>query len=107
MSESSSVPREYVDQPQISEIFADSLERIRFDGQTLRLEFCVTRMDDPKELQAMTGKKYTACRLVMPPHGLLEMFDKLNAMVSALEKQGLIKRNVSPFVYPPTGGKAN
>ena len=107
MPEQQNLQFEYVDPPHISEIFADSLERIRFDGQALRLEFCVTRTDEPKANQPIGGKKYTACRLVLPPNGLIELFDKLNAMISALEQQGLLKRNTVPAAEPPNGGKLN
>ena len=38
----------YLDRPDCLETFADSISGLSFDGQTLRLEFAVTRMDDVK-----------------------------------------------------------
>jgi hypothetical protein len=36
-----------VDLPELAETFADSLELVFFDGQTLRINFGVTRFDQP------------------------------------------------------------
>jgi hypothetical protein len=35
---------QYVDRPEVTETFADFVQRIQFDGQTLRLELCVSRL---------------------------------------------------------------
>ena len=98
---------QYVDRPEISETYVDTLEKMVFDGQTLRMEFCVNRMNEPKPPNPPTGKKYTACRLVLPPMGLIEMTNKLNGIVAAMEKQGIIKKEVIPVVAPIPGGKPN
>ena len=37
---------QHVDRPELAEVFADFVNRIQFDGQTLRFEFCVTRLED-------------------------------------------------------------
>jgi hypothetical protein len=55
----------YVDQPEISETFADSLRGLTFDGMNLRLEFVVNRLDEPKPPNPPTGKALTACRLIV------------------------------------------
>jgi len=55
---------QYADRPEVSETFADFVQRIQFDGQTLRLEFCVSRLDDHKPGTPVTGKRYPTCRLV-------------------------------------------
>jgi hypothetical protein len=49
------------------ETFADSVTGLIFDGQTLRIEFGVTRFDDMKPNAPITGRRYPACRLVLPP----------------------------------------
>jgi len=38
----------YVDRADMAETFADSINGLVFDGQTLRIEFGVTRLDDVK-----------------------------------------------------------
>ena len=40
------VKYQYVDRPEVAETFADFVNRIQFDGQTLRFEFCVSRIED-------------------------------------------------------------
>jgi hypothetical protein len=47
-----------VDRPDCLETFADSITGVTFDGQTLRLEFCVTRMDDMKPITRACGRRY-------------------------------------------------
>jgi hypothetical protein len=42
------VQYQYIDRPEISETFADFVNRIQFDGQTLRIEFCISRLEDPE-----------------------------------------------------------
>ena len=52
----------YLDRPDCLETFADSISGLSFDGQTLRLEFAVTRMDDVKPDAPVTGRRYPVCR---------------------------------------------
>ena len=42
----------YVDNPDCAETFADSVNSVFFDGQTMRIEFGITRMDEMKKDQA-------------------------------------------------------
>ena len=88
----------YVDRPEVSETFVDTVERMSFDGQTLRIELCVTRMDDLRPSEAPTGKKYPACRLVLTPLAALDLMNKLQQLTAMLEQQGIVKRN------PPESG---
>ena len=39
----------YIDRPECTETFADSINHVYFDGQSLRIEFGVTRLDDVKQ----------------------------------------------------------
>jgi hypothetical protein len=57
----------YLDRADMVETFADSITGLMFDGQTLRIEFGVTRFDDVKPNTPITGRRYPACRLVLPP----------------------------------------
>ena len=60
----------YLDRPDCLETFADSISGLTFDGQTLRLEFAVTRTDDVKPnaqatapaLPGLPPGAATACR---------------------------------------------
>ena len=93
------IPKEnirYIDRPEISETFIDSLHFASFDGTTFRIELCVTRMDEPKPPKAPTARKYPICRLVMPPQTMLEVFNQFQTFVNALVEQGVLKTTPSP-----------
>jgi hypothetical protein len=78
-----------VDVPSISETFADSVRGLMFDGQSVRLELCVTRIDDPKSGNGeFTGRRQTACRVVLPLNAALELSNKLGSMLTTLAKHG-------------------
>ena len=91
----------YVDLPSIGETFADSIRSIGFDGQTWRIELTVTRLD--AELLLKGAKQieeaqfqYPACRLVLPMQAGLELINKLTQTATAMEAQGLLKKNEPP-----------
>jgi hypothetical protein len=102
---------QYVNRPEVSETFADILEKLTVDGatNTLRMEFCVVRMDDPKVgSNVQTGKKYTASRLVLPMSGLLDMINKFQQIASVMEQQGMLNRQtLQPIMTPQGSGKPN
>ena len=99
---------QYINRPEIQEVFADYVERMTVDGGTgtLRLEFTVTRMDDPQPgANKQTGRKYTVARLVLPMPGLLDMINKFQQVAAVMEQQGTLKRQI--VINPPAGGKPN
>jgi hypothetical protein len=99
---------QYFNRPEVQEVFADHLERMTVDGatNTLRMEFTVTRMDDPLPGQnKQIGRKYTVARIVLPMPGLLDMINKFQQVTSVMEQQGTLKRQL--VVTPPAGGKPN
>ena len=81
----------YVDQPECHETFADSIVAVFFDGQTLRIEFGITRMDDVKQGAPLTGRRYPACRLVLPANAAIELINKMQQTGAALQQAGLVK----------------
>ena len=95
----------YVDRPEISETFADSCARVSVEGFNAKLEFIVTRMDDPKPPAPLTGKALTTCRLVLPLPGVLDLHAKLTQIIGALQAQGALKP-VAQFPQQ-TPGKPN
>jgi hypothetical protein len=50
----------YIDRPDIEETFADSVSGLIFDGQSLRIEFAVTRLDEVKPNTPLTGPLHNA-----------------------------------------------
>jgi hypothetical protein len=90
MSQTNAKPKiEYVDVPSVAETYADSIQGLIFDGQSVRLELCVTRMDEPKNgADELTGKRRTACRVVLPMSTALDLSSKLGRMMTTLAKRG-------------------
>ena len=87
----------YVDRADMVETFADSVTGLIFDGQTLRIEFGVTRFDDVKPNAPITGRRYPACRLVLPP---VAAVDLINRMAAALTQAGVVKAAQRPAAAP-------
>src|SRR5207244_111787 len=85
----------YVDRPEVSETFADFVQRIQFDGQTLRLEFAVSRLDDHKAGTPITGKRYPACRLVLSAAAAVDLMNKMQQITSGLIKAGVLKQDAT------------
>ncbi len=81
----------YVDRPECSETFADSVQSVIFDGQIMRIEFAVTRMDEVKPDAPMTGRRYPACRLVLSAAAALDLINKMQQTAAALQQAGLVK----------------
>lgn len=89
------IPQEniqYVDLPSVLETFADSFQSIVFDGQSARIEFCVTRMGEIAPPKPPKAKRYPVCRLVLTPESALQLFNQLQGIISAMQQQGLIKK---------------
>jgi hypothetical protein len=83
----------YVDRPELAETFADSISHLSFDGQSLRIEFAVTRMDDAKPNTALTGRRYPAARLVLPPGAAVELINRMQQIATALTQAGVLRQN--------------
>ena len=82
---------QYVDRPEVSETFADFVQRIQFDGQTLRIEFCVSRLDDQKPSAPATGKRFPACRMVLSTGAAIDLMNKMQQITAELVKAGVLK----------------
>ena len=48
----------HLDRPDLEETFADSITGLCFDGQTLRIEFAVSRIDEAKPNMPISGRRY-------------------------------------------------
>jgi hypothetical protein len=81
----------YVDRADMAETFADSITGLVFDGQTLRIEFGVTRLDDIKANTARTARRYPACRLVLSPSTAVELINRMQQIGAALTQAGVVK----------------
>jgi hypothetical protein len=75
-----------VDLPELPETFADSIDQVFFDGQTVRINFGVTRFDQPS-----SASRYPACRLVLPPGAAVELMNQMQKLVTGLIQAGVLK----------------
>jgi hypothetical protein len=81
----------YIDRPDCAETFADSINNVYFDGQSLRIEFGVTRLDDIKPNAQMTGRRYPAQRMVLTPGAAVELINRMQQVGAALAQAGVLK----------------
>jgi hypothetical protein len=81
----------YIDRPDCPEAFADSINSVFFDGQTMRIEFGITRMDEVKQNAPLTGRRYPAVRLVLPPGAAIDLINRMQQTGAALTQAGLVK----------------
>lgn len=96
----------YEDRPDLLETFVDNVQRMTFDGRTLRIEFCVARYDDPTPENPRSGRQIPICRLVLDLDGAVDLFNKINNLQSALETRGVIRKNAPAPAPAPKAGKA-
>ena len=83
----------YVDRPECTETFADSINHVYFDGQSLRIEFGVTRLDDVKPNAPVTGRRSPAQRMVLTPMAAVELINRMQQVGAAPTQAGLLKAN--------------
>jgi hypothetical protein len=76
----------YQDIPNLAETFADSIGQWVFDGQMLRIEFTVTRLDPGGSSEARTGQRLPACRMVLTPGCAVELIRQCQQLLAGLEK---------------------
>jgi hypothetical protein len=81
----------YVDRPGCLETFADSITSLSYDGQTLRIEFGVTALDEMKPNEPVTGRRYPSARLVLTPSAAVELINRTRQIATALTQAGLLK----------------
>ena len=83
----------YIDRPECAETFADSINHVYFDGQSLRIEFGVTRLDDVKPNAPVTGRRHPAQRMVLTPMAAVELINRMQQVGAALTQAGVLKAN--------------
>ena len=97
----------YVDQPDMAETFADSINNVYFDGQSLRIEFGITRLDEVKPNTPVTGRCYPAERLVLTPVAAVELINRMQQVGAALTQAGVLKPTNPPAAAAATTAPAS
>ena len=86
----------YFDRADIDETFADSITSSIFDGQTLRIEFGVTRFDEIKANTPITARRYPACRLVLSPAAAMDLINRMQQIATTLTQARAVKAAPRP-----------
>ena len=81
----------YFDQPECAETFSDSINGVSFDGQSLRIELGVTRLDERRSDGPPTGRRYPACRLVLTRAAAVDLINKMQQVRAALARASIVK----------------
>ena len=87
---------QYVDRLDCDEVFVDTVSKISFDGQTLRMEFAVTRLDDVAPNTPPTGRLIPSVRLVLPPRTAVDLMNRMQQITAALIQAGYLKQTPTP-----------
>lgn len=74
-----------------AEIFSDCLGLTMFDGNTLRLEFAVARMNEPKPPDPPTGERHIVARLALSAPCAIDLINQMQMIANQLAQAGLIK----------------
>jgi hypothetical protein len=80
-----------LDRADLEEIFPDSIIGLICDGETLRVEFGVTRLDKKKANSAITARRYPVCRLVLPLAAAVDFINRMHQIAPALTPTGAVK----------------
>jgi hypothetical protein len=73
-----------------------------FDGQTLRIEFSVTRVDEVKPDAPISGRRYPASRIVLSPGAAIELSNRMQQIGAALTPAGVAKTAPGRGQKPPS-----
>jgi hypothetical protein len=94
--EQQTVKIQQIDLPDLSETFADSIDSVFFDGQTLRINFGVTRFDQQQQNPSATARRYPSCRLVLTPRAGVELMNQIQKLSAGLIQAGVLKASPQP-----------
>lgn len=86
----------YVDRAEVKEAFADSINQLYFDGQSLRIEFGITWLDDMKPNTPITGRRYPSARLSLNPTAAVDLINRMQQVAHALTQAGVLKAGQQP-----------
>jgi hypothetical protein len=93
----------YQDIPDLKETFADSIGQWIFDGQMLRIEFTVTRLDPGGSPEQRTGRRLPAARMVLTPVCAVELIRQCQQLLAALEKAAASAQQATARTAAPSG----
>jgi hypothetical protein len=81
----------YLIRADLKEIFADSISRLIFDGETLRVEFVVTRLGKETADSPISARQHPVCRLVLPLTAAMDFVNRMLQIAPVLTRAGVVK----------------
>jgi hypothetical protein len=66
------------------------------DGQTLRPEFMVCRLDHANPVGAAIARCYPACRLALPANAVIDLTNRVQQTDAALAQAGVLRPSPVP-----------
>ncbi len=81
----------FIDRPELTETFADSVHGVSYDGDTLRLLLGVSRMGEPAPGRPPTVEQYPCARLVLSRAGAVALLNTLHRLRQQLVAEGELK----------------
>jgi hypothetical protein len=86
---------QHVDLPELTETFADSIDLVFFDGQTLRINFGVTRFEHSQQAPSATAKRFPSCRLVLTATAAVELMNQIQQLTARMVQSGVLKTSAA------------
>ena len=86
----------YVDRPEISELFADSVQSVIYNSSVARIELAVTRFSSEKGVNPPKAERVTAARGVLTTQAMVELFGQMKNILDQLESRGTIEKHAMP-----------
>ena len=83
----------YIDRPDLAETYIDSIGTTLFDGNNLRMEMCITRLDRPTPPDTPTGRRFPVHRVIMPADCMVDLYNQLGRFMKMMEERGMVSRN--------------
>ena len=83
---------EYIDRPDLTETFVDTIRHVTFDGATVRAELAVTRFEEFTPPAPAVAKQYPSARLVLRPDAAVDLFVRLQRLIALMEQRGIVRR---------------
>jgi hypothetical protein len=85
-------PVKFVNRHDVAETFVDTITGVIFDGQTLRIDGAVTRVERADGQPTVVAAKYTACRIVLTPNAAAELISQLQQVTAKLRQVEAAKK---------------
>lgn len=85
-----------VDRPELGETFADAVGALSFDGNTLRVEFLVTRLGAAAADGTAQMNAVPVCRLVLTPRATNDLMNRLRGLGAEVQKQAAAGKAGAP-----------